>query len=65
MGSDIWCVIRDMGDFDVIYEESTDKKICEMYIEIHQIYHDNPLEIKLKTDVRKWPENSPKGINQP
>jgi len=49
-----WCVISDMGEFDAIFEESIDRKVCELFIEINQQYVKTPFQIKLKKDVRKY-----------
>lgn len=56
MASELWCTILNMGEWDLIFEESLDKQACEMFIEINGYLFDKPLEVKLKSAVRKVPK---------
>lgn len=56
MASELWCTILNMGEWDLIFEESLNRQVCEMFIEINGYLFDTPLEVKLKPDVRKVPK---------
>lgn len=64
MESDIWCTVLDMGGWDIIFEESSDRRVCELFIEINATLFDKPLEIKMKKDVKKYPNNLPIGYKR-